>query len=227
MGSGPVRLGDIAARLGGELVGDPGVEISAVGTLRGAGAGAISFLAQPRFRPDLAITRASAVIVGMDDRDTSTLPRIVCKDPYAYFARVSALLNPPAPVRAGIHPSAIVATDAVVAPTAQVGPGCVIESGARIGGQASLGAGCIVGERASIGPDSRLHARVTIYADCEIGARSVVHAGAVIGADGFGYAPDGGRWLKIPQVGRVLIGDEVEIGANTTIDRGAIEDTII
>jgi len=227
MGSGPVRLGDIAARLGGELLGDPHVEISAVGTLRGAGAGAISFLAQPRFRPDLATTGASAVIVGMDDRDASALPRIVCKDPYAYFARVSALLNPPPPVIPGIDPSAIVASDAVVAATAQVGPGCVIGAGARIGSQASLGAGCIMGERSTIGPDCRLHARVTIYAGCEIGARSVVHSGAVIGADGFGYAPEGGRWLKIPQIGRVLIGDDVEIGANTTIDRGAIEDTII
>ncbi len=227
MRSGPLRLGDIAARLGGELVGDPQVEITAVGTLRGAGAGAIAFLAQPKFRPDLATTRAAAVIVGMDDREASALPRIVCKDPYAYFARVSALLNPPAPVEPGIHPSAIIATDAVVAPSAQVGPGCVVEAGARIGGQASLGAGCIVGARASIGPDSRLHARVTIYSDCVIGARSVIHSGAVIGADGFGYAPEGGRWLKIPQVGRVLIGEEVEIGANTTIDRGAIEDTII
>ena len=227
MGSGPVSLGDIAARLGGELIGDPHVRIAAVGTLRSAGPGDISFLAQSKFRPDLAATRASAVIVGIDERDASALPRIVCKDPYAYFARVSALLNPPAPVVPGIHSSAVVDAGADVAPTAQVGPGCVIGAGARVADGATLGPGCILGERASIGANCRIHARVTVYAGCEIGPRSVVHAGAVIGADGFGYAPEGGQWLKIPQIGRVLVGADVEIGANTTIDRGAIEDTVI
>jgi UDP-3-O-[3-hydroxymyristoyl] glucosamine N-acyltransferase len=227
MRSGPLKLGDIVARLGGELVGDPGVEISTVGTLRGAGAGAISFLAHSRFRADLAATRASALILPPDARDASTLPRIVCSDPYAYFARVSALLNPPAPVTAGIHPSAVIGTGARIAASAQVDAGCVIGDGASIGEGASVGAACVLGERASIGAGARLHPRVTVYAGCAIGARSIVHSGAVIGADGFGFANEGGKWLKIPQVGRVRIGEDVEVGANTTIDRGAIEDTVI
>jgi UDP-3-O-[3-hydroxymyristoyl] glucosamine N-acyltransferase len=227
MRSGPLRLGDIVARLGGELVGDPDVEISAVGTLRGAEAGAISFLSQSRFRADLAATRASALIVPPEARDASGLPRIVCGDPYVYFARVSALLNPAAPVAPGIHPSAVIAAGARVAPTAHVGAGCVIGDGVTIGDGASVGAACVVGDGTSIGAHARLHPRVTVYAGCTIGERSIVHSGAVIGADGFGFANEGGKWLKIPQVGRVRIGADVEVGANTTVDRGAIEDTVI
>jgi UDP-3-O-[3-hydroxymyristoyl] glucosamine N-acyltransferase len=227
MVSGPVRLGDIAAKFGGDVIGDPQVSVSQVATLRGARPGQIAFLAHSKYRSDLARTQASAVIVGAADRDATTLPRIVCKDPYAYFARVSALFNPPAPVAPGVHPSAVIAPDASVAPTSQVGAGCVIGGRAHLGHGASLGAGCIVGEGARIGPDARLHPRVTVYPDCEIGSRSIVHSGAVIGADGFGFAPEGGAWLKIPQIGRVLVGADVEIGANTTIDRGAIEDTVI
>jgi UDP-3-O-[3-hydroxymyristoyl] glucosamine N-acyltransferase len=227
MRSGPLRLGDIVARLGGELVGDPDVEISAVGTLRGAGSGAISFLAQSRLRADLAATRASALIVPPEARDASRLPRIVCSDPYVYFARVSALLNPAAPVTPGIHPSAVIAAGARVAATAYVGAGGVIEEGVTIGDGASIGAACVVGDGASIGAHARLHPRVTVYAGCTIGERSIVHSGAVIGADGFGFANEGGKWLKIPQVGRVWIGADVEVGANTTIDRGAIDDTVI
>jgi UDP-3-O-[3-hydroxymyristoyl] glucosamine N-acyltransferase len=227
MVSGPFRLGEIAARFGGEVVGDAQVSISQVGTLRGAAHGELAFLAHSKHRPELAATRASAVIVGPGDRDATTLPRIVCKDPYTYFARVSALFNPPAPVAPGVHRSAVVSPDAHVAPTASVGAGCVIERSAAVADGASLGAGCFVGEGARIGPEARLHSRVTIYAGCTVGARAILHSGAVIGADGFGFAPDGGRWLKIPQIGRVVIGDDVEIGANTTIDRGAIEDTVI
>jgi UDP-3-O-[3-hydroxymyristoyl] glucosamine N-acyltransferase len=209
------------------VVGDPQIPISQVATLRGAAPGEIAFLTHSRYRSDLATTRAAAVIVGPDDRAATTLPRIVCEDPYAYFARVSALFNPPAPIAPGIHPAAVLALDARVAPSAQVGAGCVIGAGARIAEGAALGAGCVVGEGASIGPDARLHPRVTVYPRCEIGARAIVHSGAVIGADGFGFAPDGGMWLKIPQIGRVVIGADVEIGANTTIDRGAIDDTIV
>ncbi len=227
MRSGPLRLGDIVARLGGELLGDPDVEVSTVGTLRAAGPGAISFLSQSRFRADLAATRASALIVAPDARAASSLPRIVCKDPYAYFARVSALLNPTPAVTPGIHPSAVVAPDARIAPTAHVGAGCVIGAQASVGDGAAVGAACVIGEGASVGAHARLHPRVTLYGGCEIGERSIVHSGAVIGADGFGFANEDGKWLKIPQVGRVRVGADVEIGANTTIDRGAIEDTVI
>jgi UDP-3-O-[3-hydroxymyristoyl] glucosamine N-acyltransferase len=204
-----MRLADIAARCGGEVLGDPDVRIAAVATLQGARSGTIAFLAQPRYRAELALTRASAVIVGEENRDATTIPRIVCPDPYACFARVSALLDPTPPAVAGIHASAIVSPSATVAASA------------------SIGAGCVIGEDVRIGPESRLHPRVTVYAACVIGARTIVHSGAVIGADGFGYANEKGRWLKIPQTGRVVVGDDVEIGANTTIDRGAIEDTVI
>ncbi len=227
MSCGPLRLGDIVARLGGELLGDPAVEISAVGTLRGAGPGAISFLSHPRYRADLAASRASALIVPPDARDASSLPRIVCADPYVYFARVSALLNPPPQVDPGVHPSAVIAAGARVAASANVDAGCVIGAGASIGEGAALGAACVVGEGVSIGAQVRLYPRVTVYPGCAIGERAIVHSGAVIGADGFGFANEGGKWLKIPQVGGVRIGADVEVGANTTIDRGAIEDTVI
>ena len=223
----PLRLAEIAARCGGEVLGDPDVLIAQVGTLRGAQAGEIAFIAHPRYRAELASTRASAVILGEADRAATAIPRIVSKDPYACFARVSALLNPPPPAPPGIDSTAVVSPAASVAPGAGVGAACVIGAGAVVEEGASVGAGCVIGEQARIGPHARLHPRVTVYARCAIGARSIVHSGAVIGADGFGFAPDGGRWLKIPQIGRVVVGDDVEIGANTTIDRGAIEDTVI
>jgi UDP-3-O-[3-hydroxymyristoyl] glucosamine N-acyltransferase len=222
-----MRLAEIAARCGGEVLGDPDVLIGQVATLRGAQPGEIAFIAQPKYRAELASTRASAVILGEADRAATAIPRIVCKDPYACFARVSALLNPAPAVAAGIHPAAVVSPQARIAPTACAGAACVIAAGAEVGEGASLGPGCVIGENAKIGPGTVLHARVTVYARCLIGARSIVHSGAVIGADGFGFALDDGRWLKIAQIGRVVIGDDVEIGANTTIDRGAIEDTVI
>ena len=227
MAHGPFRLAEIVGRLGGELVGDPTVEVRGVATLQSARAGDLSFLVQPKYRPELAATRASAVILPQAERDATGLPRIVCGDPYAYFAHVTQLFNPPAPVVPGVHPQAVVAPDAKVPASASVGAGCVIERGATIGERVVLGPGCFVGEGTSIGADSRLHPRVIVYAACVIGARAIVHSGAVIGADGFGFAPQGGRWVKIAQTGRVLIGDDVEIGANTSIDRGAVDDTVI
>jgi UDP-3-O-[3-hydroxymyristoyl] glucosamine N-acyltransferase len=227
MPAGPFRLAEIVARFGGELVGDPDITVRQVGTLARAEPGEISFLVHQRYRGELAATRAAAVIVPESERGATALPRIVCRDPYAYFARVSMLFNAPPAVAAGVHPTAVVAPDAHVAASASVGPGCVVERGARIGDDVALGAGCFVGEHATIGAGSRLNPHVTVQARCVVGARAVVHSGAVIGADGFGFASDEGGWLKIPQIGRVVIGDDVEIGANTTIDRGAIDDTII
>jgi UDP-3-O-[3-hydroxymyristoyl] glucosamine N-acyltransferase len=227
MGQGPFRLAEIVGRLGGELVGDPAVEVRGVATLRSARAGDLSFLVQPKYRAELAATGASAVIVPEPERDATGLPRIVCRDPYAYFAHVTQLFNPPAPVVPGVHPGAIVARDAVVAASASVGAGCVLESGVKVAEGASVGAGCFIGAHAAIGADSRLHPGVVVYAGCVIGARAIVHSGAVIGADGFGFAPESGRWVKIAQTGRVVIGDDVEVGANTSIDRGAVDDTVI
>ena len=220
-------LAAIVARLGGRIAGDPLVEIVQVGTLEHAGPLDIAFLANPRYKSRLAATRAGAVVLAPDAELLTALPRIVCDNPYAYFARLSQFLNPQGPPVPGIDPAAHVATGANVAASAQVGAGAVIGSGAVIGERCVIGAACCVGERSSIGDDTRLYPGVVVYPDCRIGARGILHSGVVIGADGFGIAPENGRWLKIPQVGRVLIGDDVEIGANTTIDRGAIDDTLI
>jgi UDP-3-O-[3-hydroxymyristoyl] glucosamine N-acyltransferase len=221
------RLGDIVKRLGGELIGDADVCIHQVAPLESARSTDITFLAQSRFLPQLNQTQAGAVILGPEARDASRLPRIISANPYAYFARVSAFLNPPAVVEPGIHESAVVDKSARVAGSASIGACAVIGKHAQVADHASVGPGCFIGEAASIGAGSRLHANVTVYHDCRIGARCIVHAGAVIGADGFGIAKEGGVWKKIPQIGRALIGDDVEIGANTTIDRGALDDTVI
>lgn len=220
-------LGEIVARFGGELIGDPDVRISQVASLETAQQLHISFVTGKRFFKQLDATRAAAVIVGPAARDATDLPRIVSDNPYAYFAKISALLNPLPPVVPGIHASAVVEDGAVVATSARIGPFVHIGAGVRIGERVVIGSGCAVGDGAEIGADSRLYPRVVVYHRCLIGARVILHSGAVIGADGFGLAREDGRWLKIPQIGRVIIGDDVEVGANTTIDRGALEDTVI
>jgi len=221
------RLGELVKRLGGELIGDADVRIHQVATLESAGPTDITFLTQSRFLPQLGRTQAGAVILGPETRDASGLPRIISANPYAYFASVSALLNPPAVVEPGIHESAVVDKSARVAASASIGACAVIGRHARVADHAIVGPGCFIGEGASIGTGSRLHANVAVYHDCRIGARCIVHAGAVVGSDGFGIAKEDGVWKKIPQIGRALIGDDVEIGANTTIDRGALDDTVI
>jgi UDP-3-O-[3-hydroxymyristoyl] glucosamine N-acyltransferase len=222
-----LTLDEIAARLGGEVVGDAAVAVGGVATLDDAGPGEIAFLANPKYRARLATTRAAAVILGPADRDATQIPRIVSDNPYAYYARTVTLFNPPRAAVAGVHPLAAVDPSASVAGSAEIGPGAVIGAGARVGERARIGAGSFVGEGASVGDDTVLHPRVTIYAGCAIGARCILHAGAVIGADGFGMAPEAGRWVKIPQVGRAVVGDDVEVGANTCIDRGALGDTVV
>ena len=207
---GPLTLGQIAARLGGRVAGDPATAIRQVGSLEQAGAGDITFFSGPKYRSKLERTRASAVILAAESEGLSALPRIVCDAPYLYFARVSQLFNPLTVQPEGIHPSALVPPSA------------------RLGARVSVGAGCVIGDGVSIGDDSCLYPRVVVYPKCSLGRRVIVHSGAVIGADGFGFAQDeAGRWVKIPQIGAVRIGDDVEIGANTTIDRGAIDDTVI
>lgn len=222
-----LTLRQIADRLGGEIAGAADAPLSGVASLEDAGPEHLTFLAHARFRAKLAATRAGAVILGERDRDATRLPRIVTANPYAYYARAVALFHPAKPLRPGIHPGAAVDPAARVAASAHVGPFAVVEAGASVGERASIGAGSFVGEGASIGDDTVLHARVTVYDGCVVGSRCILHAGAVIGADGFGMAPDGGRWVKIPQVGRAVLGDDVEVGANTAIDRGALGDTVI
>jgi UDP-3-O-[3-hydroxymyristoyl] glucosamine N-acyltransferase len=221
------RLADLAAPLGGELIGDGEVAIRAVASLHSARSGDLAFLSEARHRAALDATGASAVIVAPADRDATTLPRIVCADPYLGFARASALLRPPERVVAGIHPQAVVDAAARVAPSARIDAAAVVDAGAAIGERAWIGAGCWLGPGVHIGAGTRLYAGVRIYGGCELGERVIVHCGAVIGADGFGFANDRGAWVKIPQIGRVRIGNDVEIGANTAIDRGALDDTVI
>ena len=225
--SAGVSLEALARMTGATLDGNGTVEVRRVATLEHAEAGDIAFLANPRYRNQLATTRASAVIVAPGAAAATTLPKLVSSNPYATYARVAALLHPAPAPHAGVHPSACVDPSARVAASASIGPYAVIAAAARIGERAVIGAHCIIGNDAHVGDDSVLDPRVTLYPRCVIGARTLVHSGAVIGADGFGLADDGGCWRKIPQIGRVVVGSDVEIGANTTIDRGAIDDTII
>ncbi len=218
---------ELAARTGAAVEGDGAVRIHRVATLESAGPGAIAFLSNPKYRAQLLATRASAVIVAPGVATPAALPRLVARNPYATYAKVAAILHPVAAPAPGIHPSAVVDPGARIAPTAAVGPLAVVGRGAVIGERTWIGPACVIGEDAAIGDDGWLHANVTVYARCVVGPRAVIHAGAVVGADGFGMAEEAGRWLKIPQVGRVVIGADVEIGANTTIDRGAIEDTVV
>jgi UDP-3-O-[3-hydroxymyristoyl] glucosamine N-acyltransferase len=206
-------LHDIVAALGGELLGDGALHIARVGPLEGATPSTIAFLSNPRYKPQLASSGAGCVIVAPALRDdvAGRPAAIVAADPYLYFARLTqwwAARARPAPP-AGVHPSAVVDATAEIHPTAIIGALCVVGAGARVGAH------------------TRLAARVTLGDGCSIGARGIVHSGVVIGADGFGFAPTEGRWEKIEQLGNVRIGDDVEIGANTCIDRGALDDTVI
>lgn len=220
------RLDEIVAKLGGELLGDGARRVMQVATLSNARADQIAFLSNSKYLKQLQDTHAGAVVLAPDAAAAFSGARIVTRNPYLYFARVSQLLNPADVAPAGTHPSAVVSSS--LPASVSVGPGASIGAGCSIGEGASIGAGCVIGRNVTIGADSRLHANVTVYDACVIGARALIHSGAVIGSDGFGFArEDDGRWLKIPQIGRVVIGDDVEIGANTSIDRGAIDDTVI
>ncbi len=220
------RLDELVHRLGGELIGDGALTVARVATLDQAGEGDLAFLANRKYLARLAQCRASAVIVAPDARELTALPRIVTADPYVYFARVAQLFNPPVLPAAGVHPAAC--AEAAVPASASVAAGATIAAGASIGENVVIGPGCHIGRNVVIGDDTRLEAGVCVYHDCVLGARCLVHAGVVIGADGFGFARErDGSWVKIPQSGRVVIGDDVEIGANTTIDRGALDDTVI
>ena len=234
-----VTLGQVLAALaeathGGltaELRGEAGVCVQRVGPLETAQPGTLSFLSNPRYRSQLGNTQATCVILSpavLDD--AASLPAcIVTPDPYRYFAALTrwwgAQVRPRPP--AGIHPSAVVSPDAIIGQGASIGAMAVVEAGAVIGEHASIGAQCHIGERASVGAHTRLAPQVVVGFDCVVGERCIFHSGVVIGADGFGFAPHQGRWEKIEQLGAVRIGDDVELGANTCVDRGALDDTVI
>ncbi|TBR14064.1 MAG: UDP-3-O-(3-hydroxymyristoyl)glucosamine N-acyltransferase [Lysobacter sp.] len=221
------RAGELAERLGLALRGDPSTRVTWVGTLTGAGPDQLAFLANPRYRAQLAGSRAGVVIAREADVDGYPGTVLLASDPYAAYARAASLFQPTATLQPGIHPTAVVDVSAQVHADAAVGPLCVIGAGSVIGAGAALGPGCIVGEHCTVGAGTRLVARVTLVARVRLGERVLVHPGAVIGADGFGIAMDADMWRKVPQLGGVIIGDDCEIGANTTIDRGAIDDTVL
>lgn len=223
----PVRLGELAVRFGCELRGDPDAVVDRVASLDSAGEGSISFLANPQYRRHLAGTRATAVVLDAASAADCTVAALVVRNPYATYARIAQLLHPRPKPAPGCHPSAVVEPGAEVDPTASVGAGAFVGSGARIGPRASVGPGSLVLAGASIGADSVLVARVTVGDHSVIGERCVLHPGSVIGGDGFGHAPDRDGYVRVPQVGRAVIGNDVDIGCNSTVDRGAIGDTVI
>ncbi|AQZ93280.1 UDP-3-O-(3-hydroxymyristoyl)glucosamine N-acyltransferase [Halopseudomonas phragmitis] len=222
-----LTLSELAQLLDARLLGEGGGRITGLATLQEAGPGQLSFLANPQYRKYLATSQAEAVLLTEADAEGFTGNALIVANPYLAYARLSHQFDPKPRPAPGIHPTAVVAEDAEVDASAAIGPHVVIESGAVIGPGVTLGAGCFVGARSRIGEGGWLSARVTLYHDVIIGARVVIQSGAVIGAEGFGFANNKGRWEKIAQIGGVRIGDDVEIGSNTCIDRGALADTLI
>lgn len=220
-------LGELARRFSLELRGDAGIRVSRVESLEAARGDALTFFVNARFRDGLSRTRAAAVVLAADHAEQCPAACLISENPYSDFARIAALLHPAPAYRPGVDASATVEEGAVVAADASVAAGALVETGARVGAGARIGPGCVIGRDSIVGEHSCLHYRVVIYPGCRLGRRCIVHAGAVIGADGFGLARDGENWLHVPQLGGVTIGDDVEIGANTTIDRGALDDTQI
>ena len=222
-----ISLGELAVQFGCELRGNPDVRVDRVATLANADAHSLAFLANPRYRQQLATTAAGAVVLDGASAPDCATAALVCANPHATYARIAAILHPPLAAPPGTHPTAVIAPGARVDPSAHVGALSVIGEGAVVGARAFVGAQCLIDAEATIGEDARLTARVTVCRRVEIGARTTIQPGAVIGGDGFGFAQERGRWIKVPQTGTVRVGPDVEIGANTTIDRGAIEDTVI
>ena len=226
-----VRLGEVARLLGGELLGDATQAITRIGPLDTADGQTVGFLSNPRYQSQLQTTQAGCVIVGPALRDAASArgAALVCADPYLAFARLTQwwAAQQRRPAAAGVHASAVVEEGAVIDASASVGALAFIGRGAHIGAGAVVGPQCHVGEDARVGGGTWLKPRVVLGEACVIGQRGIVHSGAVIGADGFGFAPTEGRWEKIEQLGAVRIGDDVEIGANTCVDRGALDDTVL
>lgn len=220
-----LSLKEIAARLGGDVLGDAETQVFQVGSLVSAVTGEISFLTHPKYKTQLSATQASAVILPPAFAEQTQLPRILTGNPYAYYARVAALLNPMPLAVPGVHPQASSASP--LHASISLAAGVSIGKNCSIGENVQIGANCSLGDDVSLGDGAVLFPNVSIYTGCQIGRNAIIHSGAVIGADGFGFAPDAGKWVKIPQIGAVIIGDDVEIGANTSIDRGALDNTVI
>jgi UDP-3-O-[3-hydroxymyristoyl] glucosamine N-acyltransferase len=223
-----VSLGLLAVRYGCELRGNPDLVVERVATLSGADNRALTFLANSSYRSQLASTRAGAVILAPGDAADCPVAALITHDPYVVYARVASELHPPSPPEPGIHPTAVFGPDATIPASCEIGSGVVLGDGVVLGERVVLGPHTVIGDRTTIGADSRLMPGVTIYPDVKIGQRCVLHTGVVVGSDGFGFAREReGAYVKVPQLGSVVVGDDVEIGAHTTVDRGAIDDTSI
>jgi UDP-3-O-[3-hydroxymyristoyl] glucosamine N-acyltransferase len=220
-------LGELAVRFGLTLQGEPSLTVRSVATLSRANSGTLSFLANSHYRRQLQSTHATAVLLAPADAAACPVAALIDPNPYLAYARIAGLMHPEAPAVPGIDRTAVVSAKARIAPSASIGPLTVIEDDAEIGERVRIGPGSIVQQGARVGADSKLISRVSLYAGVTLGQRCILHAGAVVGADGFGFAQNGGNWVKVPQLGSVRIGDDVEIGANTSIDRGAIDDTVV
>jgi UDP-3-O-[3-hydroxymyristoyl] glucosamine N-acyltransferase len=222
-----IRLAELAVRYGCELHGDPDLEVVSVGTLADARAGNISFLANPGYKKFLTETQATAVILNKSAAEDCKVACLVTDNPYAVYAGIAAELHPQPALMPGIHPQATIGEGASVPDSCEISSGVVIGRDVRLGERVYIGPNCVIGDGSLIGSDARLIANVSIYHDVHLGERCMVHAGTVIGSDGFGIAQSAQGWLKVPQLGGVRVGDDVEIGATCTIDRGAIENTEI
>lgn len=220
-------LNDIVSALGGHVVGDGDVLISRVSSIANALSGSISFFNDTKYQKALAASRASAFIMKEAHAGLTAQPKIIVDNPYAYFAKLSAFLNPLATAPIGVHETAVIHASAQIPASCSIGPQVVIGENVTLGEHVVITSGCVVENDVKIAAGSRLEPNVVIKHHCEIGENCHIFSGVVIGSDGFGYAEEAGKWLKIPQVGRVVIHANVDIGANTTVDRGAIDDTII
>lgn len=223
----PHSLGELAARFDCELIGDADAVVDHVASLGNAGPGSLTFLSISAFRAQLASTEATAVILRADDVDECPTACLVSAYPYATYARMAAILHPQPEFEPGVDPTAVVAASARIAPSAHIGANAVVAEDTSIGDGSCVGAGAVVGPGCRIGVACRLHANVTFVRNVRIGDRCIFHSGAVVGADGFGNAMTPEGWVKVPQVGGVVVGDDVEVGSCTTIDCGAIDDTVI
>jgi UDP-3-O-[3-hydroxymyristoyl] glucosamine N-acyltransferase len=223
----PISLGELAAAVGCELIGDPDAVISEVASLANASSESLSFLSSAAYADQLSCTKAAAVVVRAGDADECPVAAFISDNPYATYARMAALVCPEPVLEPGVHSSATVAESASVATSAHVGASAVIGERCTIGENTIVGPGTVMGPDCVVGDDCRFVANVSVVRDVRIGARGVFHPGVVIGSDGFGNAMTSDGWVKVPQLGGVHIGNDVEIGANTTVDRGAIGDTVI
>ncbi|AXK71577.1 UDP-3-O-(3-hydroxymyristoyl)glucosamine N-acyltransferase [Lysobacter sp. TY2-98] len=219
--------GELADRFGLEVRGDAATTVTGVATIADAAPDRLTFLSNSKYRAALAATRAGIVVLAAGDAEAAPGTALVARDPYSAYARIAALFETLPSAPPGIHPSAVVDASASIDPTASIGPHVSIGARSVVHAGATIGPGCVIGDDCIVGEGTRLVARVTLVTRARLGARVLVHPGAVLGADGFGIAMEKGTWLKVPQLGGVVVGDDCEIGANTTIDRGAIDDTVL